>query len=351
MISVLVVEDSFVARELLVHLLASDAEIQVIGTAADGQQALTFLETRQPDIITMDIHMPHLDGFETTCRIMETRPTPIVMVSANLKAGETELAFRALRAGALDAVEKPSGPGHPDYEKLSRQLLDTVKAMAGVKVIKRWPQKNSPATSPQKPLQVLAASHAAKKYQAVVMGASTGGPPVLQTILNALPADFPLPIAIVQHIAPGFTQGMADWLTQTTQFPVSLALNGETMSAGRAYMAPDNCHLSVDSNARLWLRDTPPENNLRPAVAVLFRAAEVAFGGACIAVLLTGMGRDGAEELRVLKDAGAVTLAQDQASSIVHGMPGEAIKLGAATYVAPPPRIAALLQSLAAQRS
>ncbi len=341
MIKVFVVEDSPVSRQLIVHILEGDPGVKVMGTATNGQEALDFLAHNKPDIITMDIHMPLLDGFETTRRIMETRPVPIVMVSANLQPAELALAFRAMEAGAVGAVEKPRGIGHPDHETMATRLVQTVKALSEVRVVRRW------ARHPLQGAVKMEAKASSVPLKIVAIGASTGGPPVLQTILSGLDKNFPVPIVIVQHIAAGFSQGLADWLTKSTGFRVTIAQAGETLAAGHAYVAPDGAHLGVNRENRVVLSASPPEHAVRPAVSHLFRSVAGAFGVSATAVLLTGMGRDGAAELKLLKDTGAITFAQDKETSVVHGMPGEAIQLGGATYVLPPERIAAMLNGLA----
>ncbi|MBV9852801.1 MAG: response regulator, partial [Armatimonadetes bacterium] len=199
MIQVLVVEDSLVARQLLLHILRADPNISVIGTAGDGAEALEFLQTHQPDVITMDIHMPRMDGLEATRRIMETQPRPIIIVSANWNPEEVATTFRAMEAGAVALVEKPRGVGHPDYEQMAAKLVQTVKAMSEVRLVRRWPSARPVATAPA--AVPAAARRAPPAISVVAIGASTGGPPVLHTILAGLPKDFPVPVLIVQHIA------------------------------------------------------------------------------------------------------------------------------------------------------
>lgn len=181
----------------------------------------------------------------------------------------------------------------------------------------------------------------------VAIGASTGGPPVLQAILAGLPKNFPAPVLIVQHIAAGFTRGFVEWLGQSSNLPVHVPAHGERVLPGQAYVAPDGLHMAVDPDSRVRLRTDEPENGLRPSVACLFRSVAKAYGQSAVGVLLTGMGKDGALELKLMKDQGAVTIAQDRETAIVHGMPGEAIKLGGATYVLPPEQIRLALTSLA----
>jgi two-component system, chemotaxis family, protein-glutamate methylesterase/glutaminase len=348
MIKVLVVEDSPVVREFLVHLLSSDPGIQVIGTASNGEEALAAVQHKKPDVITMDIHMPKLDGFEATRRIMETRPTPIVIVSGSSSLQEVATTFRAIEAGALAAVSRPQGIGHPKHETSAKEMVQTVKLMSEVKVVRRWPRlKSTPVVLPTPQMQVR---RPPAELQVVAIGASTGGPLVLQTILSGLPKALPVPVLIVQHMAPGFVQGFAEWLAQSSGFPVHLPTDGEYPLPGRAYVAPDGVHMGVGTGGRVILNEDEPENGLRPSVSHLFRCVAQVFGRQAVGVLLTGMGRDGAEELKLMKDGGAVTIAQDKKSSVVHGMPGEAIRLDAATYVLSLENIAAALTGLVQQK-
>lgn len=346
MIKVLVVEDSPVVREFLVHILGSDPGIRVVGTARDGEDALEAVRRWQPDVITMDIHMPRMDGLEATRRIMETAATPIVIVSGSEDPREVSTTFDAIEAGALAVLRRPAGIGHPDHEVTAREVVQTVKLMSEVKVVRRWSRARRTAPAPR-PQEVRLAREAAK-VRVVAVGASTGGPPALQTILAALPQDFPAPLVIVQHMATGFVSGFVEWLAHSCSLPIHVATHGEVMLPGHAYVAPDAHQMKVEPGGRLALTKDEPENGLRPAVGYLFRSVAEVYGCDAVAVLLTGMGRDGAQELRRLKEKGAVTIAQDKDSSVVHGMPGEAIFLDAATYVLPPRGVAAALAQLAA---
>jgi two-component system chemotaxis response regulator CheB len=344
LIKVLVVEDSPVVREFLVHILGSDAGIQVVGTAPDGGEALDAVRRLCPDVITMDIHMPKLNGLEATRRIMETAPTPIIIVSGSEDAREVVTTFDAMEAGALAVLRRPAGPGHPDHETTARELVQTVKLMAEVKVVRRWPQRRPGEPAPRAVEMGLAQEPA--KLRIVAIGASTGGPPVLQTILAALPKTFPAPVVIVQHMAAGFSRGFIEWLAQSSALPVHLATHGESMLPGHVYLAPDEVQMKVARHDRIVLTRDEPENGLRPSVSCLFRSVAEVYGCDAVAGLLTGMGRDGAEELRLLKEKGAVTFVQDKDSSVVHGMPGEAIRLDAAMLVLPPEKIATVLATL-----
>jgi two-component system chemotaxis response regulator CheB len=348
MIRVLVVEDSPVVREFLVHLLGSDPDIQVIGTASDGEEALAAVQQKKPDVITMDIHMPKIDGFEATRRIMESRPTPIVIVSGSSSLQEVATTFHAIEAGALAAVSRPQGIGHPRHETSAKEMVQTVKLMSEVKVVRRWPRLKSASAALAAPQAKV--SRAPAEVQVVAIGASTGGPVVLQTILSGLPKNFAVPVLIVQHMAPGFVQGFADWLAQSSGFPVHIPTAGEYPRPGHAYVAPDGVHMGVGTGGRVILRRDEPEDGLRPAVSHLFRGVAQVFGRQAVGVLLTGMGRDGAEALKLMRERGAVTIAQDKKTSVVHGMPGEAIRLDAAMYVLPSENIAAALTGLVQQK-
>ncbi len=344
-ISVFLVEDSPVVQMLLKHLLDSDPQLHVMGTASNGQEAVDFVMAHKPDVVLMDAHMPKMDGYEATRRIMETQPVPIVISSATMAYQEVGATFQALEAGAVAFVEKPVGLNSPGFGPMVEKLLQTVKLMAEVKVVKRWARDRRPGARP-----VADVPQRAEAIQVVAMGASTGGPPVIQTILKGLPKDYPVPILLVQHIAAGFLDGMVEWLRQTTPLPVQLAVHGTTAFPGHVYLAPDGAHLGLLPSGRILLSTAPPENGLRPAVSFLFRSVASAYAARAVGVLLTGMGRDGADELRLLKDKGAVTIAQDAETSVIHGMPGEAIQLGAVLYTLPPEQIAALLVTLATRK-
>jgi two-component system, chemotaxis family, protein-glutamate methylesterase/glutaminase len=344
-ISVLVVEDSPVVRMLLEHVLNNDPQLQVIGTANNGQEAVEFVARQKPDVILMDVHMPCMDGYEATRRIMETHPVPIVISSASMQSAEVGQTFSALEAGAVAFIEKPVGLGSPGFDQTVQKLLEVLKLMADVKVVRRWTRGCRPVARP-----VASLPRQGGAIRVVAIGASTGGPPVIQTILKGLPGEYPVPILIVQHIAPGFLGGMADWLRQTSLRPVQLAVDGVTALPGNVYLAPDGSHMGITPNGRILLSKDRPEDGLRPAVSYLFRSVAEAYGPQAIGLLLSGMGKDGAAEMKLMKDRGAVTIAQDAGSSIVHGMPGEAIRCGGATYVLPADHIAAALATLVSGR-
>jgi two-component system chemotaxis response regulator CheB len=339
-IQVLIVDDSSSVRMLLGHILDSDPRIQVIGTANNGREALEFVTRKIPDLILMDILMPEMDGFEATRRIMETQPVPIVICSGSTNAREAGPLFRLMEAGAVACVEKPIGTEHKDFEEMVDNLLQTVKLMSEVKVVRRWPRHEKADGTPA---SVATLERAPATVEVIGIGASTGGPPVLQTILAGLPKDFPVPILVVQHIASGFLPGLAEWLSQTTGLQIHIAAYGIQPLPGHVYLAADDFHMGVGAGIRLVLSKEEPDNGLRPSVGYLFRSLAEVCGRNAVGVLLTGMGRDGAEQLKLMKERGAFTIAQDRETSIVHGMPGEAIALNAATCVLPADKIARAL--------
>jgi two-component system chemotaxis response regulator CheB len=339
MINVLVVEDSPAIRDYLVYTIETDPEIRAIGAAGSGEAALEFLSRRRPDVILMDLHLPGIDGFETTRRIMSSMPAPIVVCTASARFDQAHTAMRALEAGALAVLKKPRGFGDPDAEAA---IINTLKLMSEVKVVRRW---NGPAAAARAFAQPMPHDPIGHDVAMVAIGASTGGPPVLARILSSLAPDFAASILVVQHISAGFTAGFAEWLTTASGLPVQVARGGEIPLPGRVYVAPDDHHLRVGPRGELQTAGDEPHNGHRPSVGILFRSVAGRFGRRAIGVLLTGMGRDGAEELKLMADQGALTVAQDEESCVVFGMPAEAIRLGAARFVFPPRGIAELLTS------
>lgn len=343
-IRVLLVEDTPAMRELLTYVVNSDPALQVIAVAEDGEQAVLMAERLHPDVILMDIHLPGMNGFTATRKIMEICPTRIVMVTATSIPGEVEATFQAMESGALTVLGKPAGIGHPEHRRLADELVRTLKLMSEVKVVKRWARVQSPPRSQGAAQQAAVEPRAS--IRAIGIGASTGGPLAVREVLSGLAQPLAAPILIVQHISSGFTEGFVDWLGKASGYAVRLAAHGEKAQGGVAYVAPDGWHLTMTADCRLILRQGPLEHGMRPSVSVLFRALAENFGADAIGILLTGMGADGAEELGNMRRAGATTIAQDRESSVVHGMPGEALRLNAATHVLPPERIGPVVAQL-----
>lgn len=339
MVRVLVAEDAAVTREYLVQLLEEDPGLRVVGTAADGLAAVEQAARLEPDVILMDVHMPRLNGFEATRLIMERTPTPIVIVTARYDSDDAALTFETLNAGALAVVEKPPGPEHPLQPGARRKLVETLKLMAEVKVVRRWPRR-------PRPVPPLHPPAVARALRLVAIGASTGGPAALAEILSQLPGDLPVPILVVQHIAAGFTRGLVDWLGQSTSLAVKIAEAGEHIRAGTVYFAPEKNQMGVSADGRIRLTSEPSEDGFCPAVSHLFASVAVSYGAVALGVLLSGMGRDGAAGLLALRRAGGVTLAQSEDTSVVFGMPAEAARLGAVQQLLSPQRIAEVLRAL-----
>jgi two-component system chemotaxis response regulator CheB len=349
MIRVIVVDDSPTARVLLVDILRSDPELEVIGEAGDGVEAVELTQRLRPDVVTMDIHMPRMDGFAATKEIMITAPTPIIIATNSTRAAEVEVAMYALRAGAVTVVSKPHGPASPGFEEARARLVSTVKAMAGVKVVRRWrihddslaesaPQRlSSPTGTPRSGVP---------RTSIVAIAASTGGPAALQALLETLPGDFPVPILIVQHIAVGFMNGLAAWLNSVCDLRVKIAEQGERLMPHSVYLAPDGRHLGVSNPSLVSLDEGPPVGGFRPSGTFLFEAVARVFGAGAAAVILTGMGEDGVVGLRTVRRQGGRIFAQNEKSSVVFGMPGAAVAAGLADVVAPPEQIAVQLNRL-----
>lgn len=324
MIRVLVAEDSRTVRRLLVEILESDPEIRVVGEAGDGEETIEMAERLRPDLITMDVHMPILNGLDATKEIMVRAPTPIVIVSSAAREPDVGLALDATRAGALMILPKPESPLAPDFEERRAELVSMVKAMAQVKVVRRW----APITTRARSVDGATARPGVGNARLVAIATSTGGPPALQRILMDLPRDFPVPILVVQHIADGFVEGLCRWLRSSCNLRVKLAEEGEPLQPRTVYLAADDRHLGVRRNGTVALVDEPPIGGFRPSATYLFESAAREFGAAAIAVILTGMGRDGVEGLHAVHEAGGWVLAQDEPTSAVYGMPREAVRAG-----------------------
>ncbi|MBM4055133.1 MAG: chemotaxis-specific protein-glutamate methyltransferase CheB [Planctomycetes bacterium] len=351
MIKVLVVDDSPVAQELLVYILQNDPKITVIGRANNGKEALTFLQSKRPDIVVMDIQMPEMDGIEATRRIMETNPLPIIMVSSFWNPKEKEKTFIALDAGAVAFIEKPGGVQHQNHETTSRHLTNMVKLLSNSEFLRPKADKAIQATCIKNEVILEKDREAAGKLKLIAIGASTGGPQTIQMLLKNLNKKIPVPVLIVQHIAPGFVNGMVEWLAKTTSFAIHVAHDKENALPGHVYFAPDGHHMGVKSNLTIFLENNSvPENGVCPSASFLFRSVAENIREKAIGVLLTGMGKDGAQELKMMRERGAITIAQDKNTSIVYGMPAEAKKIEAATHILPIHDIPVILEKLTLNR-
>ncbi|MBE9467472.1 MAG: chemotaxis-specific protein-glutamate methyltransferase CheB [Bacteroidetes bacterium] len=344
MIKVLIVEDSPVMQELLAYTIQSDPDFNIVDIVSNGEDAIDAVMKKHPDIIAMDCYMPKLDGRQATRIIMETNPTPIVIVTGSITAKDVAINFALLEAGAVAIIKKPQSLNHPEYKKDARKLIDTLKLMSEVKVVTRFNR-----TLKKNKTQKCNNEKITKKnsdIKIIAIGASTGGPKILQKIICGLPKNIPVPILIVQHISQGFTKGFVEWLKTTTNFPLHLASHGERALPRHGYIAPYGFHMGIDKESKIILSEHEPENGLKPSVAFLFRTVANIFGSNAIGILLTGMGQDGAKELKLMKDKGSITIAQNEESSAVFGMPGEAIRLNAAMHILSPEEILNTLTAL-----
>lgn len=342
-IRVLIVEDSAVVREFLQYLIGQDPRLEVAAAVSSAEEALGILDQAAPDVISMDIRLPGMNGFEATRRIMAQRPTPIVVISSSVESEDLKISMNALRAGALTIIEKPVGTAHADYEVLAERICTQLAIMSQVKVIRQRPGRaarlaGDEQVRPARP--ALASPKAATgPFRAVGVVASTGGPNALVELLSGLQADFPLPILLVQHITTSFLEGFVAWLNGVCPQEVVIAKEGEVPAPGKVYLAPPDQHLKLEAG---YLRtdSSPPVCAQRPSGTVLFQSMAYSLGAQALGVLLTGMGEDGAEGLLELRQAGGHTIAEDESTAVVYGMPRAAVGLGAASESLPLPVIA-----------
>jgi two-component system chemotaxis response regulator CheB len=338
---VLVADDSATLRRALCLLLAEDPRVTVVGEAKDGAEAVRLTGALRPDVVTMDVLMPHLDGLDATAAIMATQPARVLVVCSVSERTQLDLSFRAMAAGALELIAKPKGLGSADrageLRAWGRKLASTIVLMAEVPVVRR-PISDAP-TLPSLPRLVV------RRAEAVGIAASTGGPPALARLLGRLPRTLPLSVLIAQHIADGFTDGLQRWLATVSPLPVRAARDGEVCEPGVVYLAPDGRDLSLGPDRRL--RTPPATGPHRPSCDLLLRSLAESLGPAAAGVVLTGMGDDGAQGLLALRQAGGCCLAQDEHSCVVFGMPQAARDLGAAELLLPLDDLAARIVELA----
>ena len=349
MIRILIAEDSKVIVLLLKGILENEPDMKVVGVAEDGAKAIQMSRDLKPDLVTMDIHMPQVDGFAAIRSIMAENPVPIVVVSSLTSGTERDVTFRALEEGAVAVIEKPQTLSDSDFERTRRQLVETVRAMAEVKVVKRRLNSQRPAerTGP-------CALQPRGEYKVLAIGCSTGGPQVLHRLLSALPADFPIPVVVVQHITHGFIGGLVEWLQGHTALKVKLAENGEPLRHSSIYFAPDDYHLLIAKSRngfKARLEKGEPVRGFIPSVDQLFHSVALGCSGQAMGILMTGMGDDGAKGLLEMKRSGCHTLVQDEASSVVFGMAGSALALGAVDRIVELKEIPGYLAGLAYSRS
>jgi two-component system chemotaxis response regulator CheB len=359
-IRVLIVDDSAVVRQTLQSILSTDPQIEVMGTASDPFFAAKKIQMEVPDVITLDIEMPRMDGLTFLKKIMSQHPIPVVIISS-LTAKGTESALRALEYGAVEVIAKPQMDTKKFIEESQIHLCDAVKAAAMAKIRRRsvaqpefvvQPKYSADAILP-KATPINSTSMLKTTELVVAVGASTGGTEALRSFLEAMPLDSP-GIVIVQHMPENFTKSFANRLNELCQMTVKEAENGDTVIRGRALIAPGNHHMLLKrSGAKYFveIKDGPLVNRHRPSVDVLFRSTARYAGGNAIGIIMTGMGDDGARGLLEMKEAGARTIGQDEKSCVVFGMPNEAIKMGAVEKILPLDQIAGITQNWANQFS
>lgn len=361
MIRVVLAEDSDTCRALLTAVLEHDSQLKIVGQAHDGEAAVTLTEQLRPDVVVMDAYMPVMDGFVATRNIMLRCPTPIVIVSASINVAQVAASMRALAAGALTLLPKPVSPAAPGFEELSQQFVRTIRAMADVKVVRRYRHSSRPhaagdsstngfsSTQPQllsAPLALSPPPAVRQRPRVIGIGASTGGPAALQRVFSDIPAQLPVPIVVVQHIARGFVDGLASWLDAVTPLRVRVATHGETLQAGTAYIGPDDRQLAITRRGTVDLSNRTPVGGFLPSCNVLFSSLSESYGPTALGVIMTGMGQDGTDGLRLLRDAGGLVLAQDEETSVVFGMPAAAASAGLVHGVLPLHMIGARLYQL-----
>jgi Chemotaxis response regulator containing a CheY-like receiver domain and a methylesterase domain len=358
MIRVLIVDDSAFMRKAIEIILSKDPDIKVVGHAGDGKEALDAIEKLDPDVITMDVEMPRMDGITAVREIMSRKPKPVLMISSVTKEG-AETTLRALDAGAMDFIAKPASRVSLDIIHLERDILDKVRAVAKRRVPSRLKPGLSLSTAGARPSlpptiqygvtlrpTTVIAPPGIKVADKVVVkpvgrlvrdvvsiGVSTGGPPAVQKLLSALPVDFPVPILIAQHMPAAFTPPFANRLNNSSEITVKEAVSGEKLCPGVAYIAPGGRHLSIKaalSSMTVLVSDNPKESIYKPSASVLHESVALALGKRALGVQLTGMGSDGLEGIRVLKEKGGRALAQNDASCVVYGMPKAIVDAGLA---------------------
>lgn len=338
MIKVLIADDSALVRQVIADILQQARDIVLAGSARNGREAVEMTLALKPDLVIMDLLMPELDGLGAIEEIMSLSPTPVLVLSAAVESTEVDLAFNAIKRGALDVMEKPVADTPEAEADFGERLLEKVRLLSGIRVI-RHPRRRAkrPASEPPGP--------AGPAPDVLAIGASTGGPKAVLAVLKSLPADFPGAVFVVQHIADGFAAGFAAWLDRECAMGVKLAVDGAPYLPGEAVVAPDRCHMTV-ADGRIRLVDSSPVNCCRPSIDVFFGSLAQGPCDQVVSLLLTGMGKDGARGLLQIKQRGGTTLVQDEVSCAVFGMPKAAIDLNAVDQVLPLERMPAAISEL-----
>ncbi len=383
MIRVLIAEDSPVVQRVLVHLLETEHGIEIVGIAGNGAEAVEMCRRLRPDLVTMDIFMPEMDGLEATKQIMEKHPTRIVIVSSMVNTKDLQTSFQAIHSGAVEVVAKPHGSLTGNYGEVRQALIGVIQTIMQARPKNRFSWvKGSPwaadhpskTKSPEKKKLKTIEKKVPKSRiprnvknivlseppwnpaveknsippafvpDAICIGGSTGAPVVLFDVLSSLPANYPIPILVAQHIAKGFVSGMVAWFGSSFKLGVKVAEHGETIRPGMVFVAPDDKHLYVSRNKKIKLDRSDTNVLYTPSIDIFFDSAAKAFGSSGMGIILSGMGSDGVKGLSKIRHAGGITIAQDELSSIVYGMPGEAVKAGAVIRELDPLQLSRLLK-------
>ncbi len=343
-VKVLVVDDSPLIRQLIVEALEKDPDVQVVGTAENGQQAIEQAAALRPHVITMDVDMPVMDGLTATERIMADYPTPILVLTADPRNQAPELTHRALAVGALALRVKPAAEA--EMANLAREvkLLATIRVIRHVRGVKKVP-----GSSPSQPALPLIAPQpfATTSLGVICIASSTGGPQVVQKLLTDLPADFPVPLAIVQHINAAFSESLVGWLASSSKLKVRVAKDNDLLTPGTVLLAPPDAHLVIAGRGKVSVASGGPRDGHLPSAPMLLESAARAYARRAVGVILTGMGNDGVDGLAAIRTAGGKTIAQNQDSSVVFGMPGAAISRGIVDHVVSGDDLASTLIKLA----
>jgi len=340
-IKVLIVDDSMVIRKLLANIIQEDPRLMLIGEACNGKEAIQKVQQLKPDIVSMDIQMPLMTGVEVTRYLMQHHPVPILIASSFYRPTDQVLVMEVLEAGAVGILMKPTGPGHPEHDLTKKKYLTMLRSLAEVKVVRRrLPSETKPIQQIYDRQPVVSKPSGTTANKILVIGASAGGPEALKQLLGGLLPDLPIPVLLVQHIDAHFSEGFCQWLQTYTPHKVVFNSEQQTLEPGVIYIAPPGFHTEITGTGMAGLSQQPPEGGHRPSVGPLFRSASMHYGDKVIGVILSGMGSDGARDLLRIKMAGGMTLVQNKESCLVFGMPGEAVKLGAARFIDTPLNIA-----------
>ncbi len=339
-IKVILVEDSAIVQLILKRILEKSNEIEILGIANNGKEGLELVKKLNPDVVCTDLIMPIMDGLEFTKQLMAILPKPILVISASLQGKDETNVFSLLQAGAVDVFPKPLGGEEKDYELIGKRLVSKIKILKSVPVYK----KNNKDVSQTSSYEAISFSRSKIEY--LLIGASTGGPKAIQTILSSFGKDFPIPIICVQHISDGFIDSMVSWLSANIKLKVKIMQEGEKAEKGTVYFPQNMKHLSINKDGTLRISKEISSNGHTPSVNVTFKSFAQYFGSKTISVLLTGMGDDGASGMLSLKHLGGRTIAEDHTTAVVYGMPKVANEIGAAEFTLPLDKISQKIFSL-----